>query len=45
VTLGLSGFGNLIVVAYAFGHPDVVRIISAWKANNRQRVQYAQARS
>jgi uncharacterized protein len=45
VTLGLSGSGNLLVVVYAFREPDVIRIISAWKANRRQRMHYAKARS
>lgn len=44
VTLGLSGFGNLLVVVYAYRRPHVVRLISAWKASKRQRSQYAKAR-
>lgn len=44
VTLGLSSSSNLLVVVYAFREPDVIRIISAWKANRRQRSQYAKAR-
>jgi uncharacterized DUF497 family protein len=44
VTLGLSSFGNLLVVVYAYRGPDVVRIISAWKANKRQRVHYEEGR-
>jgi len=44
VTLGLSSSGNLLVVVYAYRDPNVVRIISAWKANRRQRSQYAKAR-
>lgn len=43
VTLGLSSFGNLIVV-YSYRGPNVVRLISAWKASRRQRSQYAKAR-
>ncbi|MEO7760982.1 MAG: BrnT family toxin [Casimicrobiaceae bacterium] len=45
VTLGISGPGNLLVVVYAYRNPDIVRIISAWKANKRQRLQYEKARS
>lgn len=44
VTLGLSGLGNLLVVVYAYRDPDMVRIISAWKANKRQRLQYEKSR-
>jgi uncharacterized protein len=40
VTLGLSGFGNLLVVVYTYREPEVIRIISTWKANRRQRSQY-----
>ena len=43
-TLGLSGEGRLLVVIYAYREPDVVRIISAWKANKRQRVHYEKGR-
>jgi uncharacterized DUF497 family protein len=45
VTLGLSGLGNLLVVVYAWRGPVAIRLISAWKANARQRKQYAQATS
>lgn len=45
VTLGLSGAGNLLVVVYTDREPDIVRIISAWKANQRQRLQYEKGRS
>jgi uncharacterized DUF497 family protein len=45
VTLGLSNLGNLLVVVYAYREPDVIRIISAWKANKRQRRQYEKDRS
>jgi uncharacterized DUF497 family protein len=44
VTLGLSSFGNLLVVVYTYHEPDVIRLISAWKANRRQRVQYEKNR-
>lgn len=43
-TMGLSGLGNLLVVVYTHRDPDVVRIISAWKANKRQRSQYEKRR-
>jgi len=45
VTLGLSGLGSLLVVAYAYREPDIIRVISAWKANKRQRVLYEKGRS
>jgi uncharacterized DUF497 family protein len=44
VTLGLSNLGSLLVVVYTFREPDIIRLISAWKANRRQRKQYAKAR-
>ncbi len=44
VTLGLSSFGNLLVVVYTYREPDVIRLISAWKANKRQRVRYEKGR-
>ena len=40
VTLGLSGFANLLVVVYTYREPDMLRIISAWKANRSQRLRY-----
>ena len=45
VTLGLSDIGNLLVVVYAYREPDVLRVISAWKANKRQRILYEKSRS
>lgn len=45
VTLGLSDVGNLLVVVYAYREPDALRMISAWKANKRQRVLYEKGRS
>jgi len=45
VTLGLSDVGNLLVVVYAYREPDTLRVISAWKANRRQRVLYEKDRS
>jgi uncharacterized DUF497 family protein len=35
VTLGMSSFGNLLVVVYTYREPDIIRIISAWRANRR----------
>ena len=45
VTLGLSNLGNLLVVVYQYREPDIIRVISAWKANKRQRVLYEKGRS
>lgn len=45
VTLGLSDVGNLLVVVYSYRGPDTIRVISAWKANNRQKVLYEKDRS
>jgi uncharacterized DUF497 family protein len=44
VTLGMSGLGNLVVVVYTYRGPDMIRLISAWKANKRQRSQYEEGR-
>jgi len=44
-TLGLSSLGNLMVVVYTYRGPDVVRVISAWKADRRQRGAYEEGRS
>ena len=44
VTLGLSDIGNLLVVVYMYREPDVVRVISAWRANKRQEVLYEKGR-
>jgi uncharacterized DUF497 family protein len=44
VTLGQSNLGNLLVVVYAYRDPDVIRLISAWKANKRQREAYDKGR-
>ena len=44
VTLGLSDVGNLLVVVYVYRKPDTLRVISAWKANKRQRVLYEKGR-
>ena len=44
VSLGLSGFANLLVVVYTYRGPDIIRIISAWKANRPQRLLYEKDR-
>ena len=44
VTLGLSDVGNLLVVVYVYREPDTLRVISAWKANKRQKVLYEKGR-
>lgn len=33
VSLGMSDMANLLVVVYTYRGPDVIRLISAWKAN------------
>ena len=45
VTLGLSSSGNLLVVVYTYRGADVIRLISAWKANKHQRMRYEKGRS
>ena len=45
VTLGLSNLGNLLVVVYMYREPDIIRVISAWKANKRQKGLYEKGRS
>jgi uncharacterized DUF497 family protein len=44
VTLGRSSLGNLLVVVYTYRDPDAIRLISAWKANKRQRKAYEKGR-
>jgi uncharacterized DUF497 family protein len=44
VCLGLSSFANLLVVVYTYREPDIIRIISAWKANRPQRLRYEKDR-
>lgn len=36
---------NLLVVVYVYRRPDVIRVISAWKGNKRQREVYEEGRS
>ena len=45
VTLGLSDLANLLVVVYTYEEPHAIRLISAWKANRRQRKAYEKGRS
>jgi uncharacterized protein len=45
VTLGLSNLGNLLVMVYTYRGRDAIRVISAWKANRRQREAYEKGRS
>ena len=44
VTLGLSDQANLLVVVYAYREPDIVRMLSAWRANKRQGELYEKGR-
>jgi uncharacterized DUF497 family protein len=44
VTLGLSDQANLLVVVYTYGEPGIIRMLSAWKANKRQREVYEKSR-
>ena len=41
----MSNLGDLLVVVYVYREPDIIRVISAWKANKRQRVLYEKERS
>jgi uncharacterized protein len=44
VSLGMSATGALLVVVYTYREPDIVRIISSWKANKAQRKLYEKGR-
>lgn len=44
VTLGMSSFANLLVVVYCYREPNVIRLISSWKANRSQRSSYEKSR-
>jgi uncharacterized DUF497 family protein len=44
VTLGLTDQANLLVVVYAYREPDTIRMLSAWRANKRQREVYEKGR-
>jgi uncharacterized DUF497 family protein len=39
VTLGMGGKGRILVVVYTY-REDMIRLISAWKANEPQRRRY-----
>lgn len=43
VTLGKDASGRLLVVAYTYREPDIVRIISARLATRHERRQYQEA--
>jgi len=45
MTLGLVNLGNLPVVVYAYRDADIIRSISGWNANKRQRLVYERGRS
>lgn len=45
VTLGLSDEANLLVIVSAYREPDIIRVLSAWRANRRQRELYEEGRS
>jgi uncharacterized DUF497 family protein len=45
VTLGLSNLANLLVMVYTYREPDILRVISAWRANKPQRGIYEKGRS
>jgi uncharacterized DUF497 family protein len=44
VSLGLSDLGSPLVVVYTYREPDTIRLISAWRANKRQRMLYEKGR-
>jgi hypothetical protein len=44
VTLGLSDQANLLVVVYEYRGLDIIRVISAWRADKRQRERYEEGR-
>lgn len=44
VTVGLSDQANLLVVVYAYRERDIIRLLSAWRANKRQREVYEKGR-
>lgn len=44
VTLGLSDVAQLLVVVWTYRGPDVIRVISAWKASKRQEERYEKGR-
>jgi len=44
VTLGMDATGTLLVVVYTYRESDLIRLISAWKANKAQRTHYEKHR-
>jgi len=44
VKLGLSNQATLLVIVYAYREPDIIRMLSAWRANKRQREVYEKGR-
>ena len=44
VTLGMDATGTLLVVVYTYRAPDLIRLISAWRADRSQRKQYEASR-
>ena len=44
VTLGVSGFGDLLTVVYTYREPDIIRVVSAWRASRIQGLRYEQDR-
>ncbi len=44
VTLGIDAAGTLLVVVYTYREPNIIRLISAWKANKAQRTHYEKHR-
>ena len=44
VTLGSDLTAALLVVVYTYREPDIIRLISAWKANKAQRTRYEKHR-
>jgi uncharacterized DUF497 family protein len=45
VSLGLSNLANLLILVYTYREPDIIRVISAWRANRPQRGFYEKSRS
>jgi uncharacterized DUF497 family protein len=43
--MGLSDEANLLVVVYTYREPDIIRMLSAWRANRRQKELYEKGRS
>jgi uncharacterized protein len=44
VSLGADATGTLLVVVHTYREPDIIRLISAWKANKAQRKLYEKHR-